>query len=95
MKPFRSSSLPLLAVSFLIPVVGARIVQNLAGSGYHAITHLDPPKNPAHPDVEWKEAVAWTVFSGIVGGLARLFIRRWLANTSIPAEGVDYNDDQA
>lgn len=93
MKLFRTSSLPLLAISFVIPMIGGKVARMLAGTGYHAITDLDPPKNPAHPDVEWKEAVAWTVVSGMIGGLARLMLRRWLASTSLPAEGLDYNAD--
>jgi hypothetical protein len=94
MKMFRTSSLPLLALSFVIPMIGGKAARMLAGTGYHAITDEDPPKNPAHPDVEWKEAVVWTVVSAVIGGLARLMLRRWLATTTLPAEGLDYNADR-
>ncbi len=87
------SSLPMIALGLLIPAVAARLTRGVAGKGYQALTHSDPPKNPAHPDVEWKDAILWTVFSGVIGGLARLAVRRWLATTSVPAEGADFNAD--
>ncbi|MFC7336805.1 DUF4235 domain-containing protein [Haloferula chungangensis] len=90
MKSPTSKSLGLIAVSLLAPAIAARAARSIAGVGYHAITKDDPPRNPAHPQVEWKDAVAWTVFSGIVGGLARLAVRRWMADTEVPAEGYDY-----
>lgn len=83
----------MIALGLLIPAITARLASNLAGRGYHALTDSDPPRNPAHPDVRWKEAILWTVFSGVVAGLARLGTRRWLASTSVPSEGLDFNAD--
>lgn len=45
-------------------------------SGWKAIRGADPPENPASPDVDWREAVLWSVASGTAVGLARLFARR-------------------
>lgn len=87
MKLPNRSSLWLVALGLLIPAVAARAARLAAGAGYTAITHEDPPKNPEHPQVEWKEAIAWTIFSGAIGGLAQLVARRWLAGRSLPAEG--------
>lgn len=87
MKLPKSSSIWLVALGLIIPAAAARGARLLAGAGYTAVTHEDPPKNPEHPQVDWKEAIAWTVFSGAIGGLAQLAARRWLAKRSLPAEG--------
>ena len=87
------SHLPMIALGLLVPAITARLARSIAGRGYHALTDSDPPRNPAHPDVRWKEAVLWTVFSAVLGGLVQLGTRRWLASTSLPAEGLDFNAD--
>jgi hypothetical protein len=87
----KMSRLAMIALGLLVPAISARLARSVAGHGYHALTDSDPPKNPAHPEVRWKEAVMWTVFSGVVAGLARLGTRRWLATTSVPTEGLDFN----
>lgn len=87
------SNLPMIALGLLVPAISARVARSVAGRGYHALTDSDPPRNPAHPDVRWKEAVMWTVFSGIVGALVQLGTRRWLANTSLPTQGLDFDAD--
>lgn len=86
-------SLALVAVGLLAPAIAARAARSAAGVGYQAITRHDPPKNPAHPQVDWKEAIVWTVASGIVGGLARLATRRWLVETIVPSEGYDMEEE--
>lgn len=50
--------------------------RSAAKLGWRAVTHRDPPNNPAAHDVSWKEAIAWTVTTGVVVGLARLVARR-------------------
>jgi hypothetical protein len=90
MKLPRTSSLALIALGLIIPTAAARLARSAAGAGYTAITHTDPPRNPEHPQVSWKEAILWTVFSGAVGGLAQLVARRWLARkTPVPTVGLD------
>lgn len=86
MKDFRNSPLLLTAAGLLIPVLATVAARKATGKGYHAITRSDPPRNPAHPDVEWKEAIVWTVTSGMIAGLARLGVRRWLAETKLPTD---------
>ena len=36
----------------------------------------EPPEDPAAPDVDWREAIAWTVSLGVAVGVARLLTRR-------------------
>ncbi|MFD2255678.1 DUF4235 domain-containing protein [Luteolibacter algae] len=82
-------SLAMIGIGLLVPALAARLARSVAGKGYQLLTHEDAPRNPAHPQVEWKEAIIWTVVSGTIGGLARLSARRLLAETIIPAEGDD------
>ena len=39
-------------------------------------TGKEPPENPADPDVEIWEAVAWAVASGVAVGIARMLAQR-------------------
>jgi hypothetical protein len=89
MKTPRFSSIALIAAGFAIPALAARLANTAAGVGYSALTHDDPPKNPANPQVAWKDAIVWTLASGALAGLAQLVARRLLAKTSVPAEGLD------
>ena len=47
---------------------------------WRATTGKNPPANPADPDVDVKEAVAWAVVSGTIIALARMFATRRAAN---------------
>lgn len=93
MKNIDVKALAVVGLGLLIPALAARATRSLAGHGYKAITNTNPPRNPAHPDVEWKDAIAWTLVSGMVGGLARLFARRLLVETDVPAEGHDLEQE--
>lgn len=93
MKTPDTKSLVLVAVGILVPMLAARGARAVTGKGYSLITNEDPPMNPASPDVEWKDALVWTVVSGIVGALARLVVRRAMADTRLPAEGDDMEDE--
>ena len=84
------TTLALLGAGLLLPMIAARASRRLAGVGYRMITDEDPPRNPAARDVEWRDAIGWSVISGAIGGLARLSVRRALAPTEIPAEGYDF-----
>ena len=79
----------LVAAGLVIPMIAARAARTAVGAGFQAVTHTPPPKNPAHPEVKLSDAVMWTVITGAVGGLARLGVRRYLAETAIPSEGLD------
>ena len=61
----------------LVSVVGAAAVTKKAlNTSWKAATGKTPPANPADPDVDVKEAVAWAVVSGAVVGLARMAAAR-------------------
>lgn len=47
---------------------------------WQAATSKKPPENPADPDVQLREAVAWAVFSGAFVGLARMLAQRRAAS---------------
>ncbi|MGB3777476.1 MAG: DUF4235 domain-containing protein [Tunicatimonas sp.] len=55
---------------------GAFLVRRALGYGWKKTMKTDPPKNPADRDVSLKEALAWTLLSGVIAALVRLFIRR-------------------
>ncbi|MGH3346419.1 MAG: DUF4235 domain-containing protein [Nocardioides sp.] len=61
----------------LVSVLGAAMVAKKAlNTGWKAATGKTPPANPADPDVDVKEAVAWAAVSGALIGLARMFAAR-------------------
>lgn len=93
MKKIDTKSLFLVGLGFLVPMLAARASRSLVGGGYRLITHEDPPKNPANPEVAWKEALIWAAVSGLVGGMSRLAARRWIAGTFIPSEGYDMDEE--
>ena len=93
MKSPDLKSIALVGAGLLVPMLAARASRTIAGKGYRLITRREVPKNPANPEVEWREALAWAAFSGLVGGMARLAARRWLAETSLPAEGDDMEEE--
>lgn len=92
MKTPDARSLTLIGLGFLLPAVAARTARYITGRGYKLITHRDAPRNPANPDVPWKDALAWAAVSGVIGGMARVCARRWLAETVIPTEGDDMDE---
>lgn len=49
-------------------------------TGWRAATGKNPPANPADPDVDIKEAVAWAAVSGTLVAIARMAASRKAAN---------------
>lgn len=93
MKIPKSKSLALIGAGFLLPMIAARGTRFLVGRGYTLITDEEVPRNPANPEVAWRDALVWAAVSGLVGGIATLTVRRLLAETFIPAEGDDMDDE--
>ncbi len=89
MKKLDVKALAVVGLGLLIPAIAARASRSLVGHGYKVITKHDPPRNPASHEVEWKDAIVWTLVTGMVGGLARLVARRLLVETDVPSEGYD------
>lgn len=53
-------------------LVAARITRKVVDAAWRKTKGGDPPRNPAAPGTEWKEAVTWAVASGIALGIARM-----------------------
>lgn len=61
----------------LVSVLGAAAVTKKAlNTSWKAATGKTPPANPADPDVDVREAVAWAAISGALIGLARMAAAR-------------------
>jgi hypothetical protein len=64
-------------VSALLAATAARKGLN---ASWKAATGKNPPENPADPDVDLKEAVAWAVISGVAIGVSRMLAQRKAAS---------------
>jgi len=61
----------------LVAVLGAAVAtKKVLNTSWKAATGKTPPANPADPDVDVREAVAWATVSGALIGLARMFAAR-------------------
>jgi len=55
----------------------------------------EPPGNPAHDDVQWRDALAWAVFTGAIVGVIRLLAQRgavgaWRKRRGVQPPGLKY-----
>ena len=57
-------------------IVSSLLVKRILGYTWKKAMKSDPPKNPADHDVSLKEALAWTLITGIVASLVKLLVRR-------------------
>lgn len=58
----------------------AAVAKKGLDSTWRATTGKNPPANPADPDVDIWEAVAWAAISGTLVGIARMLATRKAAN---------------
>src|SRR4051795_8524999 len=71
----------LWTVFSLVSALGAAALAKKAlDTGWKAATGKHPPENPADPDVQMREAVAWAVVSGTFVALARMLAQRRAAS---------------
>ncbi|MET1058897.1 MAG: DUF4235 domain-containing protein [Nocardioides sp.] len=69
------------SVFSLAAALGAAAVAKKALTGtWRATTGKNPPANPADPDVDVWEAVAWAAVSGTMIGIARMLATRKAAH---------------
>lgn len=69
------------SVFSLVSALGAAaLAKKGINASWKAATRKKPPENPADPDIELREAVAWAVFSGALVGLARMLAQRRAAS---------------
>jgi hypothetical protein len=64
-------------VSALAAAAAARKGLN---TSWKVATGKNPPENPADPDVDVKEAIAWAVVSGVAVAVARMLAQRKAAS---------------
>jgi hypothetical protein len=69
------------SVFSLAAALGAAAVAKKAlNTTWRATTGKNPPANPADPDVDVKEALAWAAVSGTLVAVARMLATRRAAN---------------
>jgi Protein of unknown function (DUF4235) len=84
-------------VSALVAATAARKALN---TSWKLATGKRPPENPADPDVDVWEAVAWATVSGVAIGVARMLAQRKAASyfaqsTGHLPPGVQRDDQEA
>ena len=76
-----SDSSKIWSVFSLVSALGAAAAAKKGlNATWKTATRKNPPENPADPDVQLREAVAWAVFSGAFVGLARMLAQRRAAS---------------
>ncbi len=99
-KKDKQSSSKVWSLMSLVAVLGAAAVAKKGlNTGWKAATGKNPPANPADPDVDVKEAIAWAAVSGALIGLARMFAARRAAgyyakSTGHLPPGLQEGDDE-
>lgn len=68
-------------------LLGATVAKKALNTGWRAATGKNPPSNPADPDVDVWEAVAWAVASGAFVAIARMMATRRAANYYVKSTG--------
>ncbi|WGL53961.1 DUF4235 domain-containing protein [Nocardioides sp. BP30] len=71
-------------ISGLVAARGANIALN---KFWKTSTKRNPPANPADPDVELWEAVAWSALTGATVALVRMFAQRRAARYYVKSTG--------
>jgi hypothetical protein len=66
--------------SLMSALLAAAVAKKALDTGWKAATGKRPPENPADPDVQTGEAIAWAVASGTFVALARMFAQRRAAD---------------
>jgi hypothetical protein len=99
-KKDKQSGSKMWSLMSLVAVLGAATVAKKGlTTGWKAATGKTPPANPADPDVDMKEAVAWAAVSGALIGLARMYAARRAAgyyakSTGHLPPGLQKGDDE-
>lgn len=71
-----------------VAAIGAvALSKPLVERSWRVVFRSDPPGNPAHQDVAWRDAVLWALFTGALVGLIRLLAQRAAAGAWHRATG--------
>jgi hypothetical protein len=73
--------------SLVAALGGAAVARKALDKGWQVSTGKKPPENPADPDVEVWEAVAWVTVTGAAVAVARMFAQRRAANYYLKSTG--------
>lgn len=68
-------------------LLGAAVARKALDKGWQVATGRKPPENPADPDIDVKEAVAWAVSTGALVALAKMLAQRRAAGYYIKSTG--------
>lgn len=63
-------------MSLVSGLAAAAVVRKALDGGWKVATGKEPPANPADPDVQLREAVAWAAVSGTAIALGRMYAGR-------------------
>lgn len=75
------------AFSLVAALGSAPVAKKALDGGWKAATGKQPPANPADPDVDFWEAVAWAAASGTFVALAKMFAQRRAASYYVRSTG--------
>ncbi|NYI47067.1 hypothetical protein BJ993_004147 [Nocardioides aromaticivorans] len=75
------------AFSLVSALGSAAVAKKALDGGWKAATGKQPPANPADPDVDFWEAVAWAAASGTFVALAKMFAQRRAAGYYLKSTG--------
>jgi hypothetical protein len=68
-------------------LLGAAVAKKALNTSWRAATGKQPPANPADPDVDLWEAVAWAAASGTFVAIARMLASRRAAHYYVRSTG--------
>jgi hypothetical protein len=71
-----SKKLAWMGVAAGATALGGRIVRQSLDRAWRVARDEEPPVDPGSRDVPWRDAILWTVATGVVVGLGQLLIRR-------------------
>ncbi|GAA3651184.1 hypothetical protein GCM10022237_08710 [Nocardioides ginsengisoli] len=75
------------AFSLVAALGAAAVAKKGLDTGWRAATGKQPPANPADPDVDVWEAVAWAAASGTLVALAKMLAQRRAAGYYLKSTG--------
>lgn len=75
------------AFSLVAALGAASVAKKALDGGWKAATGKQPPANPADPDVDVWEAVAWAAASGTFVALAKMLAQRRAAGYYVKSTG--------
>jgi hypothetical protein len=67
-------------MSTISAIAAAQVARRGLGASWKAATGRKPPANPADPDVDFREALAWALTTGAIVAVARMVAMRRAAS---------------